>query len=309
MEIFKLSNYIINNGLLSHKNTKYPVILYHGTNRCFTKHDTQRFRSELNEFYQGDWICYSPSEDVAWDYSKAARNQNIDTDQFFKELKQILIKPDTKRVGQATYDVAKAVYTYGFEKGWEVAEKNINKYYAKSEVPMREYFKELSKFEKIKNFDINDLCDILEYVEGSKSTTEPDLSEQVHLMLNARILALPHHASEYMKDLGFKDSIPEARIIASHFKCSSILETSDREEAKNAQEKYDLVIYSGEGTVSGEPEFLFASPKQVLMKYHVVERKVMKPSEDDVMAYKIEKECLTIKQILNKKELDVLTLC
>jgi hypothetical protein len=254
-----------------------PVLFYHGTNRKFDQHSLSKNRTILNDEYQGDWICYSLSEDIAWDYTHAARNQNIDKEVFFQEL-DVVFK-DTKGTSFLPHfvNLTKKIINEDYSESWEkaFAEYAEERGFEKDDAP-KNFIMELDRFQKINNFDSNDFFDCMEFIEGSKSG-EIDGLEGVFNIFNASVSELPYHVIECLSEIGFKKSIPESRVMVSEIQASKILETSNREEAKLAKDNgYDLVIYSGEGTVKGVTEYLVLCPSQIKIKEIIVEDEMFK---------------------------------
>lgn len=241
------------------------IIAWHGTTRTsIDKHSSKKHRTPLNEQYQGDWFCYTQSEDVAWKYADAARNQNIDRDLFFEDLKLILNKSNHPQ-SNYIYTLCENIVDFGYDEGFE---KTLQQFKddIKQENHEAIFFQNVIKpicDDELK-FDINDLCDLLQYIEGSKyHEIQDDLTSIVDL-LNSRIQHLPHYIYGDMEAIGFSSSIPRATVIKSEITANKILHTKNPEEAKNAiLHGYDTIIYSGEGTVDGEPEILVANTKQI----------------------------------------------
>lgn len=252
--------------LLLNKNGN-PLILYHGTNRIFDKHDMDKNRTILNDRFQGDWICYTSDIDVAWKYTHAARNQCLNKEVFLEETYLLFNKDINDKFTPYLYDLTISILDNGYEKGWDIIEKKYVKDMIenKQEYTWNNFFRELDQYSKNNNdFDINDFLDVLDYVEYSKSTRD---SEPAMNLFSNSVEVIPDSDIQYLINLGYTKSIPEPKVISSHIYADSILETSDRDQAKTARDNgYDLVIYTGEGTVDGEPEYLIANPYQITIK-------------------------------------------
>ena len=251
-----------------------PLMLAHGTNRNFKKHSIWKSRTELNERFQGDWICYSPSDDVAWKYAKAARNQCIDKHSFEKETINYLDKnfkdKDFNDFIMASFTTLMKV---PYEDAWDIIyEDYAKKYKTPIEQTPKYFFDKIRQYENENpQFEFNDFCDVLEHVEYSKTGQTNDELESISNFLNSRINEIPHFVIEFLKERGYKDSIPETKIIKSHISANKILETDNREEAANAKKKgYDLVIYSGPDCVDNVPEYLVAHDSQVKIKEIII---------------------------------------
>jgi hypothetical protein len=251
------------------KKDNLPLILYHGTNRKFTNHSLEKSRTELNDRFQGDWICYTASEDVAWKYANAARNQCINREAFLKETEDYLNRsfPD-KLLNSFLVDSFKTLMDSGFDDAWDVVAKKYSKIFDVDESDsMPHFFKRLRYYEELDSaFDFNDFCDVLEHVEYSKFG-QPDESDIVMNMFNNTINEIPEYVIEFLQSKGYKESLPEPKIIRSYIEAENILETDSREKAKEARKNgYDLVIYSGPDCVDGEPEYLIADASQIKMQ-------------------------------------------
>lgn len=269
----KLNN--INNIVLNESGE--PLILYHGTNRRFEKHSSEKHRTVLNDKYQGDWFCFTDQESVAWKYAEAARNQNLDRDIFIDELKEVLAKDSPSNIHEDIYDLCIMLMDKGFSKGWENFEiKYREKYNLDEDEGLKPFFDKLREYEKAKpEFDLDELSDLLEYVEYSK-IGEPDDLGDVMGMFNSSPAQLPYGVFEDLEKFGFEKSIPQPRVIACQIKAEKILKTDDREKALQAKKSdYDLVIYSGEGTVDGEPEYLVLNEEQIIQLETINKHKIV----------------------------------
>lgn len=243
------------------------IRLYHGTNRNFKEHNIEKSRTILNDNYQGDWICYTDSIDVAWKYADSARNQNIDNQLFLKELPTVLNKLSDddlaiKFIETLTHNIIAYEYTIAWSKAFEDFKS----------IPSNELIKRTeSLFSSIVTtkehsnlIDINDYCDLLENLEYRFQSDEIDSSEQLINIFNCHINEISHNSIDFMKRLGFKDSVPESKLYISEISYENKLETSDKNEAKLARKNgFDLVLYSGEGTVDDIPEYLIANSSQI----------------------------------------------
>lgn len=246
-----------------------PIIFYHGTNRKFTEHSLEKSRTELNDRFQGDWICYTPSEEVAWKYTYAARNQCLDRNTFLQETQNYFEQHfPNKMFNQVLINAFITLMDNPFDNAWDtIFENYANLYNINPQEATIDFFKNIEKYKQYQeNFDINDFCDALEYIEYSKYG-QIDETNLVLNMFNNSIGEIPEYIIQFLKERNYQDSLPEPKIIKSFIDASSILKTESKEEAKKAQEKgYDLVIYSGEDCVDNIPEYLIASPSQIKMQ-------------------------------------------
>ena len=275
------------------KNNGKVINFYHGTNRTFTKHSSDKNRTILNDKFQGDWICYTADKDVAWKYANAARNQCLDKEIFLRETDQFISRcKDKHGVSQYFKQIVEGMIEIGHSEGWDIT---FEQYRQDNNLPedWKQYIfmEKLTEFSEDNNFDLNEFCcDVLEYVEGSKMA-EPSQNgaEMLMNMFNHQIDELPGWINTFLEKLGYEESIVKPQVLVSCIKAKKILETSDSEEAKAAKEQgYDLVIYSGEGTVDGEPEYLVSSPEQVLMHTRIVENRIPFTTDDGWDGYSSE---------------------
>tara|TARA_Y100000034_G_scaffold50613_1_gene62343 strand:+ start:9122 stop:9979 length:858 start_codon:yes stop_codon:yes gene_type:complete len=242
------------------------INLLHGTNRKYEKHCSSKNRTVLNDKYQGDWICYTKNIEVAWKYAKAARNQCFDKQLFLNDTENFLndypnVKNDLLVLTNLLLDKGSEVWDEFYE--YYSKEHNIDI----NDTP-KSFFDKIREIENTSNFDINDFMDALEEVEYSK-LAEPD--DNINFFSN-NIKQISQSNIEFLKSIGFDSSLPENRVLVSEVSYNKLLETTSREEAKKARENgYDLVIYSGEGCVDNEPEYLIADPRQVTVKNIIIE--------------------------------------
>lgn len=241
---------------LKNKQSK-QITLFHGTNRKFDQHCESKNRTVLNDNYQGDWICYTKNIDIAWKYTKSARNQVFDKSLFLEDTQNFLNNyPDIK---EDFFKLTNILLEQG-DSGWDA----FYQYYSeKHSIPLEEsgrvFFNNINIIDNI-NFDFNDFLDALKEVEYSK-LAEPDDNTN---FFSQDIPQISSYTINFLSKLGFDKSIPEDRILISQITYNNLLETNSREEARKAKDNgYDLVIYSGEGCVNKEPEYLIANPRQV----------------------------------------------
>jgi hypothetical protein len=241
---------------------------FHGTNRNFTVFDKNKSRTALNEKYQGDWLCFSPEEDVAWKYADAARNQNIDKEAFLIESEKLfndLLREDHK-------DLMMMFINSYLDKGSERCYEDADQFYAKRTGKTGDIefhaFQEFNKIEQLLGIDMNDLGRILESVEGCKlDDDKPDGIQDVMNFFNSQVQELSDSVIEYMKTMGYKDSIPVAKVFEVEITANNVLKTKNKDKAKAAIEgDYDLVIYSGTDLVDGVEEYLVKNPDQIEVK-------------------------------------------
>ncbi len=240
------------------------LYLYHGTNRKYEDHSSDRHRTLLNEDYQGDWYCFVPSQDVGWKYADAARNQNLDKQFFLEDVKKVFSAYDLE-VANMMEDLSLCVMEKGLSEGMDDAIKIFAKRNDISDENKEiEFFRKLSKCEDELGINVNDFCDVLDYVEYSKSGHSDSLRE-VFNILESRVTEIPYFVIEDITNWGFEKSLPSPRLLEVSIQAENVLETSSRKEARNAKENgYDLVIYSGEGIVDGVPEYLVADNSQII---------------------------------------------
>jgi hypothetical protein len=215
------------------------MVVYHGTNQEFDEFNIDKSKTERNVHFQGDGIFFSEDEYTADQYSDSQINQFYDKDQVIDELIK-LGKPNTA-------EFIKWQTEFGFERGWELAEKKhgswsgINEALEKEGVP-----------------DANDINDISEWILGS----EEEITNKGGLFQDK--MYLPEHIKEIAKTLGIEKYTPKPQTIAVYLKAENILETDSQEEAKNAKANgYDAVKYTGPDRVGDSPEWIVFDSTQI----------------------------------------------
>lgn len=247
-------------------------LLKHGTNRKFDEHKSEKNRTILNNKYQGDWICYSPDDGVAWSYADAARNQSFNKEDFIEETNLVFSKIDNE-AAEFMIDFTNCMLEGGYETGWDDA---IKKYCDKHDLDpdgdgYQAFFKHINQYEKDLDFNINDFCDCVENVEYAKRDKPNSFDEVMSLFGGSSGPSVHSDDLDMLKRMGYDKIIHEPKIIESYVKFSKVLKTDNREKARNARENgYDLVIYSGEDCVQGIPEYLIANPNQIEMQTKVI---------------------------------------
>lgn len=263
----EIKNFLESKKQILLNNEGQPLILFHGTNREFENHDTNKHRTILNSKFQGDWICYTNNYDTALKYMNAARNQCFDKQFFFEDLEYFFNKRPLDGFEKYLFFLAKELVEKGFQQDLNpdtyesIAIKYIQENNIETNDPLFYFFRKLEVYSELYNFDINDLSDVLEFVEGSKINNNTNLNLN---FFNQTIVDIPSFAIDYLIENDFLNSIPKPRILCSQINYTKSLITNDREEAKNAKNLgYDLVIYNGEGCVDNSPEYLILNPNQV----------------------------------------------
>ena len=219
--------------------------VYHGTNRIFNIFDSSKNRTELNKGYQGDGFFFTASKEIAEKYAGSNRNQNIDKETFLKEVSEKY--PEI-------YDFANDLITLGYSKGWD----NLLEKYSEDG--------EFLAFERKLGIDLNAISDIAKYVEGYNYKADDSVEEldidDVFGALNQQNLGIDDYVIEKMNEYGF--TTPKENVKEVYLNAKNVLKTNDKEEARNAKSNgYDGVIYNGEGTVDGEPEYIVFEPNQI----------------------------------------------
>ena len=242
------------------------IKLFHGTNRKFDQHCESKNRTVLNDEFQGDWICYTKNIDVAWKYSHAARNQVFDKSLFLEDTNKFISKyPDIKEDFLILTNLLLNKGDDAWDEFYDIYSKKHNH---KLEDAGKYFFDKIRDVENNSEFDFNEFLDTLNEVEYSK-LAQPDDNIDI---FSQYIPQISTYSINFLTKLGFDKSLPENRVLVSEISYNNLLETNSREEAKKAKENgYDLVIYSGEGCVDGEPEYLVANPRQVNVLDIIVE--------------------------------------
>lgn len=268
---------------MKNKIESFPVMLYHGTTRNFTEHKLNKSRTVLNDNYQGDWLCYSESKDIAFKYANAARNQNFDKELFLLDMKDYF--SDKGISGQYVYKLSLKALEIGSEKAFDemfeeyAKEKNID-----IGIAPREFNRELTNFDNKYNLDINDFFDLLANVEYSKVyEKQSDSLNEIFNFFNNTINQVDYHSIELHKRLGFKRSVIQPQVYCAYVTANKVLYTKDREKAKSAKEKgYDMVVYSGHGCVENEREILIANSNQIKLVRKILQHTKIEPCPDDM---------------------------
>lgn len=250
-------------GYLVDTDTNEKVTLYHGTTRKFAEHSPDKFRTELNSQYTGDWFCYSASKEVAWKYARAARNATIDRSAFLEEFKCLLLShsqdAEERKAAGVTHKIIEGIVDLGYTQGWDL----MGKAYSESQIPrffdvMQTILNRVSD-----GVNINDYCDLCDLVEGTKSA-EIDKLDMIMDFMSGMPNELPYGIKDEMSRLGFDTSVPEFRVLHSHIKGHKIFIGETQQQVKNAPMDCDIIIDVSEtDKINGEPEFLMREPEQI----------------------------------------------
>lgn len=232
-----------------------PTVFYHGTMAAFENFDAARHRSILNNGYQGDAFHFSPSPDVASSYATAARNQLFRQFDLYQAAEKAL-PPTITQLLKGLVEEGHAIWA---------------KYSEDEFCNMRDMC--LSK-----GFDINDLMDLSEYVEGSAGIHP---RENINLFAEHHDCDMPDDIKDLAVTLGLADAVPVPIVMPVYLRCENTLYTDDKQQARDAQSNgYDSVCYSGDGTVGQDPEWMvfhtanirsvfeFEQDAKVLMQEH-----------------------------------------
>ena len=255
--------------------------LYHGTNRNFHSFDKNKSRTILNDNYQGDWLCFSPEESVAWSYADAARNQTIDKEAFLKECNEIFsVLPEDQK------DLINTFTNFYLDLGDEDCYDAIYEYYSNkfnvTEQIEFNTFQEIKKIEDHLGFDINDYSRILDSVEYGKKNENEDKMQDIFNFFNSQVQKLSDSTIKKMKKIGFNEAIPVSKVFEVEISANNILKTNDSEEAKKALENgYDLVIFNGDKLVNGVEEYLVANENQITIKSITRKQEIVEKLDDD----------------------------
>ena len=215
-----------------------PTVFYHGTMAAFVNFDAARHRSILNNAYQGDAFHFSTSPDVASKYSTAARNQLFRQFDLFQAADKAF-PPLITQLLKGLVEEGQAVWA---------------KYSEEEFCNMRDAC--LSK-----GFDINDLMDLSEYVEGSAGIYS---RENISLFAEHHDCDMPDDIKEMAVALGLADAVPTPIVMPVYLRCENTLYTNDKQQASEAQSNgYDSVCYSGDGIVGQQPEWMVFHPSNI----------------------------------------------
>lgn len=208
-----------------------PRVVFHGTaSSGFSIFDTEKQRGVLNRQFQGNGFAFTANPVVADDYATAARNQTISRNAFLGAIRSRY---------PLLFPFAKNLIDVGYSAAW--SEEQTDK---------------ITQLGERYGVDLNDFGDLAQYVEGSVSARSSDFS------LFGGVQGLPEWVYETATRLGV--DAPSPHIVPSFLSIRNPLITNDRGKARHAEAKgHDGLIYSGEGTVRGEPEFIAFSPTQI----------------------------------------------
>ena len=224
-----------------------PKIFYHGTNRKFEDFSNQFFRTFRNELFQGDGFFFTTSEIVAWRYAHSAMNQVLLKDYFFDALR--------KNYPQFVIELVESIYSYGYEKGWNMLEKKYG---------FSEFSKLLRNWESETGLDINTLCNFVENVEGANIEPDEDSHTIFSLFSNSNSHTLSDWFFENADEYFFKNALPEFNVVEAFLKLEKYIKTDKKEVAQKAKENgYDSVIFDGPDTVNGQIEYIIYDPKNI----------------------------------------------
>ena len=215
-----------------------PTVFYHGSAATFQNFDAARHRSILNNNYQGDAFNFTPSAAVASKYATAARNQQFRQHDLFAIADKVL-PPSASRLLKGLV-----------EEGFSTWEKH-------SPQDMHQLLDTCLSA----GFDLNDLVDLSQHVEGSASAWS---GEDYNLFADHHNSDMPDDIKDLAVSLGLTDAVPTPIVMPVYLRCENTLYTNDRQQAREAQSKgYDSVCYSGEGTVDQEPEWMVFSSHNI----------------------------------------------
>ncbi len=206
-----------------------PRVVYHGTGASsFSIFDTNKQRALLNRKFQGDGFAFTDMPIVAEEYATANRNQTVSRDAFLGGIRSRY---------PLLYPFARTLIDQGYESAWEQPERIIqlaNRY----------------------GIDANDIGDLAEYVEGSATAR----NEAGHLF--GGVQPMPEWVHDTAARLGI--DTPSPNLIPVFLSLKNPLVTNNQGKARHAKAKgSDGLIYSGEGTVRGYPEYIVFSPTQI----------------------------------------------
>lgn len=223
-----------------------PKIFYHGTNRKFEDFSNQFFRTFRNELFQGDGFFFTTSEIVAWRYAHSAMNQCLLKEKFFEALKN--------NYPQFIIELAEAIYTHGYEKGWNILEKKYH---------FLEFNKMIREWEAKTGLDINTLCSFVENVEGANIEPDED-SHTIFSLFSDNSHTLSDWFFENADEYFFKDALPQFNVVEAFLKLGKYIKTTDKEVAKKAKQNgYHSVIFDGLETVDNQIEYIIYDPKNI----------------------------------------------
>lgn len=217
-----------------------PLIVYHGTATDLSSFSSDFHRSVLNQHYQGDGFHFSASPEVASEYATANRNELINKDRIFD-----LVRQKMPPLAAATFI---AIVNDGYDAPWQGTDEQTRSILDESERA---------------GIDINTFLDIAQYVEGSNYHKGRKQRFDASMIFGGRE-SLPDWVRDDALAFGLEDALPSHNVVPVYLRVERLLRTKNPDVAKRARDRgFDGVLYYGEGTVHGAPEYIVFEPTQI----------------------------------------------
>lgn len=232
-----------------------PTLLYHGTNRTFTRFNLDYVRHELiDKFYNAPGIFLTPRKPVAATYAWAARNASLP-----KTIVQDLI-----RANPDAGDILHRLVVQGGD-AWDGLFQDAAARFPDVSPPY-------AALERMSGgVDPNTLMDIAGHIEGSaygEKETETTLFELWGMSSGS---GTPEYIFDAIDTIGLDSTLYRPKVYTVIVQTERVLVTASKTEAVNAKRNYDAVIFHGSDLVQGVPEVVVFNPDHVrVVKYDVV---------------------------------------
>ena len=219
-----------------------PIPVYHGSATAFDAFSQDHQRSVLNVKYQGDGFCFSESEEVAWRYANASRNQCFNKERMYASL-------DSSEIPRDLVQLFKDVVEKGYGVAWDMPFEAVRR---------------LLDSGKASNVDVNDFLDLAQFVEGTKYDAGGEPYFDASMIFGGSHTYLPDWARTHANALGLGPALPDHHVIAAYLKIENLLSTDERNAARESESSgYDGTRYTGHDLVDGHHEWVVFRPNQI----------------------------------------------
>lgn len=223
--------------------TGFPVELYHGTTKYFTKFDLAYCRENLTNAYYGSGIFLTPVKSVAHKYAYANRNMGLDVS-LIEELHQV--NPSAAKFMMDLYTLGDDV--------WDIVtpeQLGVTEDYSYSDA-LEEY---------CGGIDPNTLADLSRWCIGSKMRR---VEETGPINIFHMSTGMPSYVYDMIDKIGISSEKYRPKVYTVRVQCSRPLVTKSTQLAKKAKAaKYDCVVFYGSNLVDGVPEVAVFDPNKV----------------------------------------------
>lgn len=220
------------------------VTVYHGTTAMFRQFSTNHVRKELVDKFYGGGLFFTPSEQVARQYSDANRNIGF----------PISIVEDLRSRNRKAGDFLQGLYERGPDFWDDYTQESLGL------GPDDDYGEAVQ--EAAGGVDPNTLRDISEWIIGAKEG--PTRDEGFTDIFNPST-GMPGYVYDSLDEVGldsfdYRPKVYTVRLAGM----ARVLLTAKKAEARSARSKgYDAVIFCGSDLVGGVPEVAVFDPSKV----------------------------------------------